>query len=136
MKFCYQCGRVTADKPLFCTFCGRSYDVKLCPRLHANPRFADVCAQCGSRELTKPQPKVPLWWHLLAFLFEIGFGSLLVFVTLEFIVGLLKMQFVQNALVVLGLLLIALWAVWIVLPEWLRKLIHRLLGRKEQRHER
>jgi hypothetical protein len=136
MKFCYQCGHVTAGKPLFCSFCGRTFDVKLCPRLHANPRFADVCSQCGSRELSRPQPKVALWWRVLALLLQIALGSFLVFLTLEFVAGILKTEFVQNAMVVLGLLLMALWAVWIVLPEWLRKLLHRLLRRKEERHER
>ena len=31
MKYCYQCGRMTAGEPLYCQLCGRTYDVKLCP---------------------------------------------------------------------------------------------------------
>jgi hypothetical protein len=61
MKYCHHCGRLTSGEPMFCQFCGRSYDVKLCPRLHANPRWAEVCSQCGSRELSTPQPKVSFW---------------------------------------------------------------------------
>ena len=64
MKYCYECGRVTAGEPLFCQFCGRTYNVKLCPRLHVNPRFAEVCSQCGSRDLSTPQPKVSVWWRI------------------------------------------------------------------------
>ena len=29
---------MTAGEPLFCNFCGRSYDLKLCPHRHPNPR--------------------------------------------------------------------------------------------------
>jgi hypothetical protein len=61
MKYCYHCGRITTGEPLFCMFCGRTYDVKLCPRLHVNARFADCCSQCGSRELSTPQPKVSFY---------------------------------------------------------------------------
>jgi len=37
MKYCYQCGKLTNGDPAFCNHCGRSYDVKLCPRMHQNP---------------------------------------------------------------------------------------------------
>jgi hypothetical protein len=30
--------------------------VKFCPRLHPNPRGADFCRRCGSRDLSLPQP--------------------------------------------------------------------------------
>lgn len=136
MKYCYQCGRTTSGQPLFCTFCGRTYDVKLCPRLHVNPRFADCCSQCGSRELSTPQPKVSFWWRVLGFLLRIGFGVFLVWLSLTVFVELLKSPFVQNGMVVLGLLLTALWALWAMIPEWLRKLIHRLIKRKEPRDGR
>jgi len=61
MKYCHHCGRLTPGEPLFCQSCGRTYDVKLCSRLHVNSRSAEVCSQCGSRDLSTPQPKVPLW---------------------------------------------------------------------------
>ena len=77
MKYCYQCGRMTDGEPLFCNHCGRSYDVKLCPRLHANPRGAEVCARCGSRELSTPQPKIPMIWRLLAIMVRLGIGLVL-----------------------------------------------------------
>src|ERR1700738_624453 len=61
MKYCYNCNRATIREPLFCNFCGRSYNIKLCPKLHVNPRNAEPCSHCGSRELSLPQPKVPFW---------------------------------------------------------------------------
>ena len=90
MKYCYHCGRLTSGEPVFCQFCGRSYDVKLCPRLHPNPRFADVCSQCGSRELSTPQPKVSPWWKVLEFLLRILFGTVLVYLSLSLLVALLR----------------------------------------------
>jgi hypothetical protein len=52
---------MTPGEPLFCNFCGRSYDGKLCPRLHPNTRVAQVCSQCGSQDLSIPQPQAT-WW--------------------------------------------------------------------------
>ncbi len=78
MKYCYECGRITAGEPLFCNFCGRSYNVKLCPRHHPNPRIAEVCSQCGSRELSTPQPKVSIGWWLLEGLVRVFLGAFLV----------------------------------------------------------
>src|SRR5437588_5519156 len=68
MKYCYECGRLTPGEPLFCNFCGRSYDVKLCPRLHVTPRGTRAWSKCESRELSTPQPRVPFWATLLLFL--------------------------------------------------------------------
>jgi hypothetical protein len=62
------CGHTTGGEPRFCNFCGRSYDMKLCPKLHVNPRLAEACSQCGTRDLSTPQPKVPLRWLVFAFL--------------------------------------------------------------------
>ncbi len=136
MRHCYHCGRVTSGEPLFCNFCGRSYDVKLCPRLHVNPRYATVCSQCGSRELSTPQPKVSLWWKILGFVLQILCGIALVYLSLSLLVELLKTPMVQAGLLALGLLLIIMWALWAMLPEWFRKLIGRVLKRKERHHER
>jgi RNA polymerase subunit RPABC4/transcription elongation factor Spt4 len=136
MKYCYHCGRLTSGEPPFCQFCGRSYNVKLCPRQHANPRFADVCSQCGSRELSTPQPKVSPWWKVLEFLLRILFGIVLVYLSLSLLVTLLRSPMVQAGLLALGFLLLVLWALWIMLPEWFRKFVHTRVMRKERKHER
>ena len=138
MKYCYECGRITAGEPLYCNFCGRSYDVKLCPRHHVNPRVAEVCSQCGSRELSTPQPRVSLWWKVLSFLLQIVVGGLLLLLSLavflEIMRGLLSTPQVQSGLVVLAILLGLLWWIWSELPDWLRRLVRRLLKRKERRN--
>lgn len=137
MKHCYQCGRMTAGEPLYCSFCGRSYDVKLCHRLHRNPRYAEVCSQCGSRELSTPQPRVPVWWKLLEFLVKVFFGILLVYLTLTGFVAVIGTPQFQTALIVFGIVIGLLWWLWSeLLPEWFRKLVRRSLRRKERSHER
>jgi hypothetical protein len=136
MKFCYQCAKITPGEPLFCSSCGRSYDVKLCPRLHANSRSADACSQCGSRELSTPQPRVSVWWKVLEFLAKVAFGIVLVYLSLAGLVALLTTPQFQNALIVFGVCMGLLWWLWSLLPEWFRKLVHRSLRRKERNHER
>ena len=80
MRFCYNCHRLTGStpngEPLFCSFCGRTYNTKYCHRLHPNPRSAEVCAQCGSKDLTTPQPKVPFLLSPLLFLLTVLPGML------------------------------------------------------------
>jgi len=140
MKYCYQCGRITVGQPLFCNFCGRSYDVKLCSGKHVNPRIAEVCSQCGSRDLSTPQPKVSAWWKLGEFLVRLLVGILLVCLSLLLVVAtlqeLLRNSQLQNGLVALGILLGVLWWMWSKLPEWFRKMVRRALARKERGHER
>src|SRR5215472_8494970 len=112
MKYCYQCGHLTGGEPIFCSSCGRTYDVKLCSRLHPNPRSAEVCSQCGSRDLSTPQPKVPLSWRAGSFLLRILLGTALAYATIAILVAVLESPTVQELLVILGLVLGALWFLW------------------------
>jgi hypothetical protein len=123
MKYCYQCGHMTAGEPLFCNSCGRSYDLKLCPRQHPNPRSAECCSQCGSRELSTPQPKIPASLRLLAILARLGLGLLLFYATLSFVIAILRKPEIQQSLVLVGILLIILWILWTRLPAWFREAI-------------
>src|SRR5208282_5766615 len=95
MKYCYNCNRVTVGEPLFCNFCGRSYNVKLCPRLHKNPRNAQACAQCGSHELSTPAPQAPVWISLTVFLVSLVPGFLLAAISVLFIVALIRALFLS-----------------------------------------
>ncbi len=136
VKYCYECGRMTAGKPLFCNFCGRSYDVKLCPRLHVNPRIAEVCSQCGSRELSTPQPRVSPVWRLLGFLAKVVIALLLAYVLLAFLYELLRSPEASNALLVLAFLFAVLWFLWAMVPEWIRKFVRRSLGKGGRNRDR
>ncbi len=136
MKYCYECGRMTAGEPLFCNFCGRSYDVKLCPRRHINPRIAEVCSQCGSRELSTPQPRVSPLWRFLGFLAKVVFALLVGYLLLTGLYEFLKSPQGSSALLALGFLGAALWFLWGIVPEWLRKVIRWSLRRGERSRDR
>jgi hypothetical protein len=138
MTYCFHCGHFTPGNPLFCNRCGRSYDVRLCPRLHPNSRHAEVCSQCGSSELSTPQPKVPVWRKALAFLLQAFLGIFLALLSLLIVLAvlteLLRQAMVQEELLAIGLLLLPCWLVWRRLPDWLREWIRRSI-RKERRNE-
>jgi len=140
MKYCYQCGRLTPGEPLFCNFCGRSYDVKLCPRLHINPRIAEVCSQCGSREFSTPQPRVSLSWRAFEALVRVLLGSLITVASLLVLAGIFKAVLerpqIQVGLLVLAVLVALLWWLWAQLPNWFRKAVHTALMRRRHGHER
>jgi hypothetical protein len=123
MSYCYNCGHMTAGEPLFCGTCGRTYDVKLCPRLHPNPRGAEVCSKCGSRELSTPQPKIPMSLKLLAIIVRLGLGLLLFYGSLRLVIALLQTAQVQKGLLAISMLLGCLWWMWSKLPDWLQEAI-------------
>lgn len=140
MIYCFNCGKYTPGKPLFCSRCGRSYDVRLCPRLHPNPRSTEVCSQCGSREFSEPQPQVPLWRRAFAWLFRAILGAALTLLSLAVLLALLtealKRTEVQNGLVAIGILLVGCWVLWTQLPHWLREMIRKAIQQKERHNGR
>ena len=140
MKHCLQCNRITSGEPLFCSFCGSTYDVKLCPRLHVNSRAAEICSQCGSRDLSTPQPKVSLWtkimWKLIAGVLGVLVVAVSIAVALVIIESLLEQQQVQAEIVVLVILLLILWWSWIQFPASIRNLIYRSLKRREKKESK
>jgi ribosomal protein L40E len=123
---------MTAGEPLYCGTCGRTYDVKLCPRAHVNPRGAEVCSKCGSRELSTPQPKIPMSLRLLALLIRLGLGLLLFYASLSLVVDLLRTREVQQVLVVFGMLLSGLWWIWSKLPDWFQEAIRSFWKNRRQ----
>ena len=135
MKYCYQCGKMTAGEPLYCGTCGRTYDVKLCPRAHVNPRGAEVCSKCGSRELSTPQPKIPMSLRLLAILVRLGLGLLLFYASLSLVIDLIRTPEVQRALVAFGMLLAVLWWLWSKLPDWFQEAIRSFFKNRRQRDD-
>jgi hypothetical protein len=134
MRYCYYCNHMTTGEPLFCNSCGRSYNVKLCSRLHVNPRSAEVCSQCGSRDLSTPEPRVPFWVPIIEFLVSAIPGAVLTVISLLAVI-LVILAVLQNprmlvALVFLGIALGFLWWIWSQLPAWFRTAVYRLLKRK------
>jgi len=133
MRYCNQCRRITTGEPLFCNFCGRSYDSKLCPHRHPNPRSAEVCNQCGSRELSTPHPKVPFWLTFVFALLSVFPGILLLLLSVLFFLGLIHVLLSnQQALfefMLIGLMIGFLWWLYMQLPKFLRRWLSKLLGK-------
>src|SRR5438552_17711132 len=120
MRICYHCGRVTSGQPLFCNWCSRSYSVRLCPRLHPNPRSAEACSQCGSRDLSIPQEKLPLWFRPLMFFAGVLPGAALLLISILYICYFTYRLFTDpyNLLLpmLFGLSLGLAWAIWMHIP--------------------
>lgn len=142
MRYCNSCHRLTSGEPLFCNFCGRSYEARLCPGRHLNPRSAEVCSQCGSRDLSTPQRPIPFWVGPLLYVVSLVPGTFLLLVTVLFFVGLVQalvsnQQLMGQALAT-GLVLGLAWYCYMHLPHFVRNALRRVTGRKakgrEERH--
>lgn len=133
MRYCHNCGKVTTGEPLYCQFCGRTYDVKLCPRMHPNGRNATVCSQCGSRELSMPAPRIPFWLKPLLFLLTLVPGIVLLLLSVIFFIAFLRHLLTNpNTLfqmMLVGLVLGLAWYVWMHLPGFVRKALHRAISK-------
>jgi hypothetical protein len=132
MKSCAHCGKMTLGEPLFCGSCGRSYDVRLCPRLHVNPRQATFCSQCGAHELSKPQPRVSIWRKALEFFLRLFSRALVACLLLLVLLEALTNLWMRNNFIVLGFLLAVLWWLWSQLPDWIRKLVRKSFERRRR----
>jgi hypothetical protein len=136
MRYCNHCRRITTGEPLFCNFCGRSYNYKLCPHRHPNPRTAEVCNQCGSRELSTPHPKVSFWMASLLTVLSVFLGVMLLLLSVVFLLGFLQMLLSNQQLMfqfmLIGLLIGFLWWLYMQLPRFLRRWLSKLLGRGDR----
>jgi hypothetical protein len=137
MRLCTNCRQITTGKPLFCNRCGRSYNVRLCPRLHINPRPAKICSECGSKDLSVPQPKVSLLLIPLIFFIRMGPGILLLIALCVYLVFYVRKLIADPnnllPMMSLGLVLAGLFLFWMMLPGFLKQLFRKLLGRKNKK---
>lgn len=136
MRYCPQCHRLTTGEPLYCNHCGATYDAKLCPARHLNPRNAEVCAQCGSRDLNTPAPRLAFWLRPVLFglslLPGIILALLLVMVAVGILNGIATSARLQGPLVVLFLLLAFLWWIYIRLPKFIQNALRSLWQTKKK----
>ena len=139
MRYCHNCHKTTTGDPLFCHSCGSTYDAKLCPARHINPRWATVCSQCGSRDLSTPAPRVPLWLKLLLLLASLAPGLLLVLLLVLAVVGLFRElmtnQVIQGQLVAAILVLAVLWFIYLQLPHFIQQMFRSLWPKKKDKHQ-
>src|SRR5258708_24482858 len=138
MKLCFSCGKVTTGTPAYCHYCGKTYNVRLCSRGHINPRSANVCSQCGSKELSTPQRKIPFLLKPLIFLLSHLTGLVLITALLVFVGFFVHKLFIDPngllPLMCLGMLLGLLLLVWMMLPNFIRSPIKWLFKRKGPKH--
>lgn len=139
MRYCNRCRRLTTGEPLYCNYCGSSYNVKLCPARHLNPRTAEVCSQCGSRDLSTPAPPMPFWLAPLLFLLSLVPGGVLMLLLVILLLGIanaiLTDRQVQTQLLVLVLLLALLTRIYLYVPGFIKNLF-RTLWRKSRTDRR
>jgi hypothetical protein len=136
MRYCPQCHRLTTGDPLYCNHCGATYDAKLCPSRHLNPRNAEVCAQCGSRDLSTPAPRMPLWLRpvllALSILPGIILALLMVLVGSAILHEVATNTQIQAQLVALFLVLALLWWIYIHFPKFIQKALGSLWSTKKK----
>jgi DNA-directed RNA polymerase subunit RPC12/RpoP len=121
MKYCYHCGHTTGGKPLYCNSCGRTYDVKLCPKLHVNPRLANACSSCGSRVLSTPQPKVPIRWRVAQWVVQIVSAIVLIC-----LIGVIHKMTGSPKVLLLGIAILS--SVWWIVRDYLRSLVREIVS--------
>ncbi|HYF37253.1 MAG TPA: hypothetical protein VD994_18270 [Prosthecobacter sp.] len=140
MRYCHNCHKTTTGEPLFCHSCGSTYDAKLCPARHINPRWAMVCAQCGSRDLTTPAPRVSLGFRLLLLLGSLVPGLLLVLLLVLAVAAVfqavLSNQAVQGQLLAGILILALLWWLWLQLPHFIQRMFRSLWRKPKKEKDR
>ena len=113
--------------------------MKLCPRLHVNPRTAEACSQCGIRDLSIPQPRIPILWLFWTLLVQAVFALLLLSLSLPLVIAFLsdlaRRSQVPDSLLLGVFVVIILWAFWIMLLDASRWIIHRSLIKKSGSHD-
>lgn len=74
MRICTFCHRASLSSDLYCPYCGKTpYRTgRVCERGHRNPVEATYCTVCGSTNLSKVAPPVPLWWYLAGIVIGTG----------------------------------------------------------------
>jgi hypothetical protein len=102
--------------------------------MHSNPRNAEACSKCGNKDLSTPQPRVPLWAPVLQFFLSLIPGLILTVLSI-LVVGIAIYEVansprIMTSLVFLAIALGILWWVWSLIPKWFRSAIYRMLKRK------
>jgi hypothetical protein len=144
MKRCTACFRYSLGDPPYCTHCGRTYDVRLCPRGHRNPRGALFCAECGSGDLSTPAPPPTLLFHVSQWALNALIPITIVLIGVTAVLGLLMSldwDQLTPRLVLLVMLVGFLYWTTTLLPGPVRrvgktaaKALWRSTGRKRDHH--
>jgi Flp pilus assembly protein TadB len=108
--------------------------------MHPNPRRAEVCSRCGSRDFSTPQPLRPIWSPVLGLLLSAIPGFFLVLASvalvLFFLVTVLSNPSALLSFIFIGIALAILWGMWSQIPNWFRRAIYSFLKRLRDGGER
>jgi|SRR5581483_1015105 len=125
MRRCSSCFRFHPGHPTFCSFCGRSFGVRICSRGHINPRSAQFCSDCGSGDLSTPATEPSLTFRLsgLALYLLAAFTGVAIAMTAGLaLIHLVDWQMLTSHLAALILMLGFLYWATTLLPGPVKKL--------------
>ena len=89
MRRCTSCFRFHPGTPTFCSYCGRSFDIRICSRGHRNPRGVQYCAECGSADLSTPAPPASFLHHLSGFVLYLFSGLTIALIVITAVLAVL-----------------------------------------------
>jgi len=118
--------------PTFCSYCGRSFDVRICSRGHRSPRDVYFCAECGSADLSTPAPPASFLHHLsgvVLYLFSLLTVALVVLSAGFAVISSIDFSALTPSLIELVLMLGFLYWTTTLLPGPIKK-----LGKAAGRH--
>ena len=127
MRRCTACFRFQTGRPTYCSYCGRSFDVRICSRGHRNPRGAQFCAECGSADLSTPTPRASFLHRLSGAVLYLFSGFLAVIVVLTLVLSIastIDWDALSGPLVSLALMMGALYWTTTLLPGPIKKVGH------------
>lgn len=125
MRRCTSCFRFHPGTPTFCSYCGRSFDVRICSRGHRNPRGVQFCSECGSSDLSTPAPPASFLHYLSGFVLYLLSGLTIALIVVTAALAVLHnidWSAVTPSLLALVLMLGFLYWTTTLLPGPIRKL--------------
>jgi len=129
MRYCSHCKKWFAGRPMFCQYCRRTWNYRLCEKGHKNPLDPNInfCIECGSPNLTDGMKetlssKIFGWINLKIFR-RIGLAMFVILVLLDFSKsGSAGIDTIITLIIAIGILCVALG----ILPKETRSALRRV----------
>ena len=125
MRRCTSCFRFHPGTPTFCSYCGRSFNIRICSRGHHNPRGVQFCSECGSADLSTPAPPASFLHHLSGIVLYLFSGLTIALIVISAVLAVLysiDWTALAPSLVALVLMVGFLYWTTTLLPGPIRKL--------------
>ena len=136
MRYCSSCHRWFSARPTYCPACGRTWDVKLCPRGHENDANSNnnYCSTCGSPDLSQCSGKERWFSIMLGFLTgKAGMITIISFAILM-LCSISKQGFelLMSFVLAIGVLIIGVWVAFSMMPSFLKSVLRWLWRRARE----